>query len=459
MLNVPVAVGILLLWPLILLRLAVDENFRRQMTVRTIHAWAYIKARPAVGLLFLCVALVLGAVMILLPRLFWTSHPPVEVIIWTSAEKQGVLEPALEAFNQMNMTMTLDGGRYRVHAYSVPVSSEDIQDHLLENLNHAAGFPDDLGAPTVVSPSTSAWLALINLEARRQVFQMKRLRPIARTPLVVLTYREMAECLGWPVQLIGWTDILALSENPEGWAACPTARAEWGQLPLLVMPDPASTYAGRSTLEVFHSIASGKPTEQLGVSDVRDSDVRDYVSRFTAAVNNFYSSPGQLQAMLLEGPRSVHFASVDEFQIPYFYQEQSTAGSEHEVVAIYPADGTVWHDHPFAVPDAPWVTAEQRAAALLVEEYLRSAGVQDRFMEAGFRAGIYVEQRDILTPPLGLDLKQPQVFFGHADAETAQAIQQSWEKEEHLGSEGESGIPLVMVSRPGALSPRGGQHP
>lgn len=50
-------------------------------------------------------------------------------------------------------------------------------------------------------------------------------------------------------------------------------------------------------------------------------------------------------------------------------------------------------------------------------------------MEYGFRPGVYVPQRDLLTPPRGLDLKQPRVVLGRVSPEVAQAIQRSWEDE------------------------------
>ncbi len=77
----------------------------------------------------------------------------------------------------------------------------------------------------------------------------------------------------------------------------------------------------------------------------------------------------------------------------------------------------MWHDNPFAIPNVPWVSEVQREAAHLVEEYLRSRKVQDRFMESGFRPGIYVEPDELLIPPQGLDFKQPAVTLGRVPAE------------------------------------------
>ena len=140
----------------------------------------------------------------------------------------------------------------------------------------------------------------------------------------------------------------------------------------------------------------------------------------------YYSDALQIQTAMRQGPSFVHFAPVEEYSIPWFYQGRANAGPGYEVVAIYPSEGTVWHDNPFAIPEGRWVTEVQREAALLVEEYLRGEEVQRQFMESGFRPGIYVQQRDVLTPPHGLDLKQPEVVLGRVSAEAARAIQQSW---------------------------------
>ncbi len=130
--------------------------------------------------------------------------------------------------------------------------------------------------------------------------------------------------------------------------------------------------------------------------------------------------------MLLQGPKGLHFAPVEENQIPRFYQLLEERGINddpyREIVAVYPTDGTMWQYHPFSVVNAPWVEERQRQAARMVEEYLRSVEVQNQFMEAGFRPGIYLSPEDTLTPSRGLNLKQPRVFFGPLkDSEPAEA--------------------------------------
>lgn len=177
------------------------------------------------------------------------------------------------------------------------------------------------------------------------------------------------------------------------------------------------------------------------MADVEDPNVRQFVSRFRATVDHYYSEPRGLQAGMRQGPGFAHFAPVEEYRIARFYQNLADAGQasgvltarpldsepEYEVVAIYPKEGTMWHDNPFAIPDVPWVNEVQREAAHLVEEYLRSGEVQAQLMESGFRPGIYEEQGDLLTPPQGLNFKQPEVILGQVPAGTARVIQQSWQ--------------------------------
>ena len=114
----------------------------------------------------------------------------------------------------------------------------------------------------------------------------------------------------------------------------------------------------------------------------------------------------------------------------------------------------MWHDNPFAIPDVPWVNEVQREAAHLVEEYLRSGEVQAQFMESGFRPGIYVEQSELLTPPQGLNFKQPEVILGQVPAGTARVIRQSWQSDVGLI---DTTLGLPIPTSAGTAGPSGKQ--
>ena len=104
-LTLAVAAGVLVFSPLIPLRLVVDRTFRQETAARFRGLWTLFKARPAVGLLCL------GAVVVLGLGLFWLwrPDPTVEVLIWTSGEKQDVMLPAL---NRLKCRQSHPNGRW-----------------------------------------------------------------------------------------------------------------------------------------------------------------------------------------------------------------------------------------------------------------------------------------------------------------------------------------------------------
>src|SRR2546428_13546940 len=55
------------------------------------------------------------------------------------------------------------------------------------------------------------------------------------------------------------------------------------------------------------------------------------------------------------------------------------------LVAIYPREGTLAADHPYAVLNAPWVTAAKRQAAEAFLRFLERPDTQARFQAPGFR--------------------------------------------------------------------------
>ena len=425
-----------------------DQTYSREVAARSRVLFAAFWARRAVGVVGFGLVSVIILAAFTVGHMVWPSQPPVEVIFWTWGEKNNVLLPALKRFNELGLTVTVDGRRYRVQARPVSVDPTKMRDALVAKFNDGTDFPQwMLGAPTVISPVNSGWLVQINGDIKQDIFQLDQFRPIVRTPIVILTYRGMAECLGWPEHPIGWIDIITLAENPEGWRVCPTARPEWGEKPLVAFAGPEGSSISGSVRQILHIIAAGKAAEELTPADVDDPGVRTLADRFQAIVDRYYSEAREFQTAICNGPRLVQFVPVEEYTIPRLYQDWANAGDApgYEVVAIYPKEGTLWHDNPFAIPNVPWVNDVQREAAHLVEEYLRSEEVQARLMKSGFRPGIFVKQSDLLTPPKGLDFKQPAVILDRIPAETARAIQQTWKGDAGISN---TALELTIPSRP-----------
>ena len=63
---------------------------------------------------------------------------------------------------------------------------------------------------------------------------------------------------------------------------------------------------------------------------------------------------------------------------------QPAINRQRELRIIYPP-ANLWSDHPFAVLDAPWVSAEQRDAARQLRDFLLATAQQQQAVKFGFR--------------------------------------------------------------------------
>jgi Ca-activated chloride channel family protein len=119
-----------------------------------------------------------------------------------------------------------------------------------------------LEPPTVVTPSVSHWLALTNAQAGRTVVDLAKTDDLAIAWTGLATYKEMAQCLGWPNREVGYDDIQRLRQEPQGWASCPGAKVEWGRTPLMPFSDPLTSSTARSILFGMYATAVGKPADR-----------------------------------------------------------------------------------------------------------------------------------------------------------------------------------------------------
>ena len=96
--------------------------------------------------------------------------------------------------------------------------------------------------------------------------------------------------------------------------------------------------------------------------------------------------------------------ALEENDLIYINQGKTTYKPPEKLVALYPKEGTFWHEHPFCVPNTDWVSPEQHAAAQVFTDYIRSNGVQQKVMAAGFRpVDLSIKLGNPFVKELGID--------------------------------------------------------
>ena len=368
------------------------------------------------------------------------SEDPLVVVHWSNSHpmRDGLLPAMVEEFNAADHE-TSDGRPIEVEL--VPCDSSNQALDLAARVKRAGRAEEGCEGddPTIVTPQSTDWIVDVNRDTGRDVVDLGSTESIAKTWIGIVTYREMAECLGWPDREIGYADILALRADPDGWKAySDCARTEWGRRPLLAFTNPRTSTTGRNVLVSLYATAAGKSPRELTVDDVERPDVVQYVKDFQQLVDHYLPGTIPLNTKIVQGPRYGHFFLMPEDNLVSLYKGNETAigprGTKKPVrpvkdlVMMYPSEGSVLNSNPAGVVSATWVDDDDTDAAREWVEFLREDEQQSTFMAAGFRPATELTVDDRRFARWGLDATKPTATIEPGDLapDALERIVDSW---------------------------------
>jgi len=251
--------------------------------------------------------------------------------------------------------------------------------------------------PTIFQPSVGHWLALANFESRREVFDLTDARGVALSPVVIATWESRLNAImqktGKSREELGWQDFIDVFNSENGW--CDYGLEDCRRAVYYGHADPNHSSTGLSTtIAQYYACAreNGFTDRRLSVSAVDDgsvqgcvSDIQDLTRHYSRRTEDFLEYVGQ-------GPNYLDFLAMEETDVICI----NSGGSQGDIpcvrpprgeklVAIYPAEGTYWHEHPFGIVNAEWVSDDQRNAARLFTDWMLTADVQEQIMGYGYR--------------------------------------------------------------------------
>ncbi|MCS7221738.1 MAG: VWA domain-containing protein [Anaerolineae bacterium] len=365
----------------------------------------------ATGLLLACSALTIG--LFLISRRVSTElttstvrDPRSAVLtVAVSPEKQALIEALVRQFNEQRQRTPDD----EVMAVRVQVMDP-------EAMVEAALKEPDFQALT---PDSSLWLDQLDRAYASQVGEKGIIAPrlVAETvryavsPIVIAAWEPVARELGWPERPVGWRDIQRKAQaDPDfKWNHASTSHAS-GLLATL-----AEFYAG-----------AGKARD-LTIEDVQAQATLDYVAAIERTVRYY----GEGELAVLERARAEGRRYLDAFVIQEQLVVQFNLSQPPErLVAIYPAEGTLWADHPLALLERPEPTANQRRTFQAFREFLLSPEAQRQVLAAGYRPAdlsIPLDGPDSpLTAANGVDPMQPHTTLQVPSPAVVDVVRNVW---------------------------------
>lgn len=284
--------------------------------------------------------------------------------------------------------------------------------------------------PTIFSPSVSHWLALANFQSGRQLFDLANTQATALAPVVMAIWESRLNAIRETVGYdnVGWEELLQVLNSPNGWQdfGLPNARTQvyYGHT------DPYVSSTALSTLiaEFYASARANGFTERaLTIEEVRDADVQEGVREIELLIRHYSSRTTEFREYIAQGTDYLDFVALEENDLIYINQGKTSLQPPEKLVALYPKEGTFWHEHPMGIVNADWVTAEQREAARIFVEFMLTEPIQRIVMDNGFRpANPNVPLGFPFVPENGIAVEGPSEVLDVPAPEVIAEIQQSW---------------------------------
>ena len=217
--------------------------------------------------------------------------------------------------------------------------------------------------PDVWTPAASTWVSLLRNDLQhngRPDITPAEPTSLTSTPLVLAMPEPMATALGWPGTPIGWSDVLNLANDPQGWASQRPPRM--GPVrPRQDQPHRFHLGTGRHHwrtrrrhryLRRFEPGRTEGPAVQKFLADVERSVIHYGDTTLTYLTNLQHADDagtalGYLSAVAVEEKSVLDYNAGNPSGDPATLGKHSAPTVP--LVAVYPKEGTLYSDNPYLV--------------------------------------------------------------------------------------------------------------
>ena len=339
----------------------------------------------------------------------------IEIVFPYGSEKKAWIDAATSEF-EATSPKTASGRPVVIKP--MPMGSGDVVDETLSGRLQAH----------IVSPASAAFVKLGNAKSQATTGGplVGLTQDLVLSPVVIAMWKPMAEALGWPSKEIGWSDILSLANNPQGWGSL--GKPQWGQFRF---GHTHPEYSNSGLMAVIAQIYAftGK-TANLTLTDLQGPSVGQQLEQIQRSLVHYGDSTGFFAKKMFAGGPSYLSAAVlyENTIIEAMTAPPGSAGAPAlPVVAIYPKEGTFWSDHPIGIVQRAWVTAEHQDAANQYIKFLLSRQQQTKAMALGFRpSDVGIALGSPIETASGVGPKQPVTTLQAPEADVINAAIELW---------------------------------
>lgn len=240
----------------------------------------------------------------------------------------------------------------------------------------------------------------------------------ATSPVVIAAWESVARELGWPEHPIGWQEIQRQATKDPHF--------KWNH--------PSTSHASGLLATLAEFYAGAGLTRGLTSEAATDPQTLEYVRAVEATVRFYGEGEEVIVERLAAEGRDFLDAFVAQEQVVIAWNQNRSQQGER-LVAIYPAEGTLWADHPLALlelggPGETPITDNQRRTFQALAQFLVAADAQRQLLAAGYRpADLSIPLDESGSPFAGtdaVDYRQPQTTLQIPPAAVVEVVQNVW---------------------------------
>jgi len=327
-----------------------------------------------------------------------------------AAQRLNQTNPQLETGEQFYLTCDTKG--------SGDVVSEVVT--LAQQLNQGTIEPSDPKFPSLISVDGEIYHAQLRYRVE-QIFPGQNYIPnipdaplLANSPMVFMTTSELASGLRQQEDL--FKRLVQVENHQQLDPNSPS-------LPInFVHTAPTRSNSGLQTLVAEFASVSGKAPEAMTVADVQT--YQDQVRAIESKIARYGPSTGSLARDMVKN--GVFWASIASVYESLVIEANSNPNSNTRYEAVYP-QATFTSNLRAIVPNAPWMSPNEQAAAQQVVEFLRSDDIQKIATDLGLRPGVPgVPLGDKFSSQYGVDPNATYNSLRPPSPEVVEAMLQSW---------------------------------
>ncbi|HLI09152.1 MAG TPA: protein kinase [Ktedonobacteraceae bacterium] len=307
-----------------------------------------------------------------------TSLPTVTVSLIYSTEKADWLQAALSAFQQQNP---------RLNGKAIQIEMNE-----LGSLDTQAGIVNDTLRPTAWSPASFLELNLLSTNWQQKYPQKtpiinatgQDIQSLVFSPLVFTLWKSRADVLLQKYGSIDWPTIHTALTLKNGWSDIGgQALSDWG-LVKFGQTRPDKSNSGLLTITLM-AYAYYQYERSLQVSQIDNAQFLQYFEDIEGAVNAFGRSSGTFLENVVIPLGQAQYDIVTTYENLVLTLQQEAQQHQGELLQMFYPSHNIVSDHPFAILQGSWVTAEQRQAAQMFRDFLLSKPMQQLALTKGFR--------------------------------------------------------------------------